>query len=341
MKEADKRARITVAYGGLVLLLSELQKDPEYKSPRRLLFALPKGGEKVPENVKAVRTKDWQRDYLQRLVDANILIKITESGQEFYQTRDMTVIAGLIADHDKYGLRLSKFLFPREAGIPPELDDEGEAEEEEPEEEVEPEKAEEPEAPEQKTLALEMGPRELKRLIQLLNDIIKDREMTLALMRGVLDQYKTVEQLALRDQEERQVDRELPNYMKNRFKDLDDRLSKIEEALNFSGRTQARVEAGIDALSKMVSSLAHNLTLAVPTNLLQELTKRLNSVLGIPEAQTLWGALSAQIRAFEQKGSLRDTLAELRVKIQDLQAVEELALKAIDSTEKIEATDGK
>ena len=155
--------------------------------------------------------------------------------------------------------------------------------------------------------------------------------MQVSLMKAVLDQYKLVEEAVTKDREERQADRELPNYIKNRFKELDSKVEKLEEAFNFSGRTLTRVDGAVNALSSMVSSLAHNLSLAVPTSLPQELTKKLRSILGLPEKQTL-------LEALESKGSLRDTLAELRVRLQDLQAVEELALKAIESSEKSEVT---
>lgn len=328
MKEADKRARITVAYGGLILLRDRVEKDPNNWCTRTHLFALPKDGEKVTENIKAMRTKSWQRDYVQRLVDAGILAKMTRAGQELYYPPDLTTITQLIDDHDNYGLRLSRFLFPREAGIPLESPEEGGDEESE---------SGGSEADEEEVVEstdggiIQMDGASVTALLRLLRTLEEGRLMHATLMKAVLDQYKLVEEGVNRDREERQADREFPSYVKNRFKELDAKMGKVEEALNFSGRTLTRMDAAVNSLSSMVSSLAHNLTLAIPTSLSQELTKKLRAVIGLPEKQTL-------LEALENKGSLRDTLAEFRVRLQDLRAVEELALKAVESSEKSEVT---
>src|SRR5262245_904786 len=126
MREADKRARITVAYSGLVMLQSQLANNARYKSTRNHLVAVPKNEAKSPEIINAVRRKDWQKDYVLRLVEAGILKKVSEGSQELYYPPDPKEIDLIIADHDKYGLRLSRFLFPREAGIPAELDEDEE-----------------------------------------------------------------------------------------------------------------------------------------------------------------------------------------------------------------------
>ena len=331
MKEADKRARITVAYGGLALLKKQLSENPNYKSTRAHLFAMPKGEEKNLEIVKALKTKDWQKDYLQRLIDAELLVKVSENGQELYYPSNIDEIGKIIEDHDNWGLRLSKFLFPREAGIPNELaeDDAEEQDDEGGLPKPEPNLAEKDDS----ESILKMSEQSVKAMVKLLGRIQELLTMNLEMMKLTAEQHKTVD-LALRgtqellekDQELTQAEQEFPRYVKNQFKELENRLSKLEESASTGARTLARLDAGITALSANLGTL-------VP---------KISSLLGLTEGQTLMSQLGPILREalgnLKQTGSIRDVLAELRAKIKDLSAVEDLAMKAVESIEQGEVT---
>lgn len=319
MKEADKRARITVAYGGLLLLRKQLSEDPNYKSTRAHLFALPKGTEKNPEIVKAVKTKDWQKDYLQRLIDAELLEKITENSQELYRALDIDEIGKIIEDHDNWGLRLSRFLFPREAGIPAELaEDEGEEEDES--ELPEPE----PLAAKDSTDAfLQMSERSVETMIRLLNRIQEQLEMNTQLMKLTADQHIIVDKALTKSQEilekeSSQAKQEFPNFVKNRFKELEDRLTSIEESTSTGARTLTRLDAGLAALATAVGSIAPTVSQRI-----EDLARHY--------AKSLFEKV-------DQVGAVRAVISELRSKLSDLSAVEDLAMKVIDTVEKGEVT---
>jgi hypothetical protein len=327
MKEADKRARITVAYGGLLLLRQQLSKDPNYRSTRAHLFAVPNDKEKSPELVRAVKTKDWQRDYIQRLVDAEILKKGSENGQDLYSA-DPDKVEVLIADHDNWGLRLSKFLFPREAGIPNELaEDDDESEDESgsdkgfaPSTTPAPEDEEGP--------ILQMGERSVTALIRLLNSVREQQEMNVSLMKHVLVQYEAVETAINREREQTkeisQAEKEFPNYVKNRLKELEAKIDKQYESLSFAAKTLARVEADIKSLPSMVSSILPSIS----------------KMLGVPEGKTLTIHVDSLMKHYlvkltgREMGTLRDLLSGLRAKIADLDAVEDLAMRTVEAIEK-------
>lgn len=318
MREADKRARILVAYGGLVLLSHRVSKDPQYKSTRAHLFAVPKDEDTSPELVKAIKTKDWQRDYIKRLIDAGLLERVVEGSQELYTLPDLREIDKIIADHDTYGLRLSRFLFPREAGIPQEL--------EEDEEVVEPtEDKSPPEGAAEQNYDLQLSGKTVERLVGLLNGLHKQQEMNVALMKGVIDQYKLVEK-ALADKSHEvldytQADKDFHNFVKNKFKDLEQRLGKQEEATGFSARTLTRLDAGISVLAAAITPI-------VP---------KLSELLGLRDGQTLLKeievALSLYFGKLSKVDSGQQVLSELRSKIKDLSAIEDLAMRAIESME--------
>lgn len=332
MKEADKRARITVAYGGLALLQQRFENDPSYRSTRLKLFAVPRDEPQDPSIIKAVRSKDWQRDYIKRLVDAGVLIKNSEDSQELYYPSAPRIVAEIIEDHDKYGLRLSKFLFPNEAGMPKELIES----EEEDSDEDEPTDLKERSAEYVKAEA-RTGPEALdgRDISRQLGALLMAQNLNTDFQRQVVLALQGVE--ARLPEAPTQSDREFYSYMKNRFKDLDARLGKIEESMHLSSRTLTRVDAGMNSLSTLVTSAIAGLK---PMDMATEAFKHIRPMLGLTEGQTLAGLLAERFKLLEGGSLLRSTLTELRAKLSDLQAIEELALKAIEASEKSEVNNG-
>ena len=126
MKDVDKRARITVALHGLILLLDEHTKNTGVHGncvTRNDLFAVPHNQKHNPDLKNAIRSRTWQKPYVKRLVDAGILAHKRIDSQDVYYPVHVPKLVDLIQDHEEpnYGLRLSQFIFPSEAGLPKEL----------------------------------------------------------------------------------------------------------------------------------------------------------------------------------------------------------------------------
>jgi hypothetical protein len=325
MKEADKRGRIVVAYNGLEKLLFLLRDDPTYKSTRSGLFAVPRGQEKVPEYHKALRTKDWQRDYVARLVEAELLEKATKDGQDFYYPSDPGAIQRIITDHDNHGLKLSKFLFPREAGIPDELlgdevEDEPVKEDSAATKELQAEKSQ---------VTVTLDPEVLEKCLGLLNHMARERNATRDVLETVASTYAGVETAINKLTEEKQIDRDFPNYMKNRVKELTEKITLLEKKLTdndnhilVANRTLARIEADQKSL---MPGFADGFGMIL-------------TALGVAKGSNLVQHIEASIKKHVGRSSnanlARDVFAQLRAKLQDLEAIDDLAMKAVESMEK-------
>lgn len=331
MKEADKRARITVAYGGLVVLQDEYSKDEDHYCTRNNLFRIPKERDDDPELVKAIRSRGWQKPYVQRLVDAGLIVKFQVDSQDVYQPADDSCIKALFADHDNLGLRLSKFLFPSEAGLPAELAPLVESEPVEVRAEV-------------KTDVQEGDTEETKFVV------VKSFDMSLMLsalreMSDVLlDTRGKIEELNKpQPQKSTQADNEVIPYMRNRMKELDSRLSAMEQALKgqhsalaLATNTLFRVDAGVQSLTSSVSATieaVHKMNSGAIAAAVHNAVQKILGFSDAPKGTTLMSFMRGALQELRGEHQLRETLAELRAKLKDLHAVEELAMRAIEETE--------
>jgi len=330
MKEADKRARIALAYGGLLRLQEYCKVNKDHKETRLHLLALD-GRDKrndSPEVIKARRSKEWQKDYVNRLVDAGILIRVHENSQDLYYPADLEVIPKILKDHDEYGLRLSKFLFPNEAGIPPELqEDEGEEKLEEENDETE--EGEVVEA--QLADVMEQMAKHIKAIASNLNVM---REAYNLQSDTLLSAIRKLDDLSLMNAPS-QSEKEFPSYVKNRFKEIDEKLDRMTERLNrtsdgvtTAGVLLSKVDAGLQALHKMTP----------------EWFQWLAGLIGLQPQETMSTLLDKKLTFYLGKltgdQALKDVLAELRTKLRDLSSIEDLALKAIEAAEGKEGQDG-
>lgn len=351
MKEVDKRARITVAYGGLVMLAKQTHKNPKAKVTRAQLFALPTDNENDPALVKAARTKSWQKGYIERLISAGLLTQVVEGGQEFYRAISDTAIAALIADHDNYGLSLSKFLFPHEAGMPPELlESEGNAEDED-EDTVtlkvlvdpqggggfadalgkafaEPKEDESEDAP--------YDPAADPSYLGAIRGLRAFVDAVDAKLNHIAEGVKVVvleAEVIRRELEQSQAEKEFVSYVKNRFKELDERLKKIENSTATTSRTLTDIDTTFQAfLISLIPNwveFGEKLNGGIVTELKSYLHQEIQPTLvnihtGI---QQLWKRLGTV-------DSAKGVLLEFRNRLGDLRAVEDLAMKVIETAEK-------
>lgn len=105
--DAQKRARAEVALNGLVYLLSV-----DEPVPRRMLFVPPSPTSTNKLQVEQALKKPWQTQFLDRLVEDNVLRRIELDGQISYELVSRQKIADIVADHRSSGLKLSKYLWP-------------------------------------------------------------------------------------------------------------------------------------------------------------------------------------------------------------------------------------
>jgi hypothetical protein len=305
MKDVDKRARQTVALGGLIMLLHEYSRNSSHSVTRNHLFAVPVGEEGDPYLTKAIHSRGWQKPYVKRLVSAKILsVKHAES-QETYYPSDVDKLLELIEDHKEpnYGLRLAQFIFPNEAGLPVELRDHGQ--DEEPGEEVE--------APSERDVpskTYRITSSEVVNLISALDRMTKE----IGVDKGVI---KT----------RLQQDSEVLLHLRNRMKELDKRLLPLEQAVSQSYQILKRVESGTDSLLATINVVQTKLELCGADHIATAITSAVNASFGFASGTTLATFMRAAIKRFDsQRG--KGALAERAIAAaDDLKAAVDLFLQ--------------
>lgn len=336
MKEAEKLARIEVVYAGLEALRINTTAVPGLKTTRANLFQPPRKRPNA-EHLKVLRKKEWQRDCIQRLVDAELLEKVVEDGQEFYVPLNAAGISELLSDHNNYGLRLSKFIFPKEAGLPQELlDKEEEAVEEPDSDEDSDEDSEESEEEDDDAAALLTKEAELVKVVgQTARCLIDQSQISIKLMQEILAQYEELNG-ATESKEETQAQKEFQSYIKNRFKEMDEKLISIDNRIINNAKVTAQLRDALASYPAIAEATLAKVTALFGFSEENNLVSVINNLLAT-HFTNLKGRLDTTLDKYLGKltnaGLVRDSLAELRLKIKDLKAVEDLAIKVIEATE--------
>ena len=108
MKDAQRRARLTILKSGLTLLMQRrvgLYRKDIFNVPEKEVDAKDKA-----TIVAEIQRSTWQKEVLTRLVKYNIL-KETPKG---YEVSDLLHLAQIITSHEEMGLRLAWFALPHE-----------------------------------------------------------------------------------------------------------------------------------------------------------------------------------------------------------------------------------
>lgn len=107
MKDAQRRARLTILKSGLILLM---QRRGLY---RKDIFNVPEKEVDARDRatvVAEIQRSTWQREVLTRLVKYNVL-KETPKG---YEVTDLLHLIQILSSHEEMGLRLAWFVLPHE-----------------------------------------------------------------------------------------------------------------------------------------------------------------------------------------------------------------------------------
>ena len=304
MKEIEKRARVTVAYGGLRNMHLACKADPQGAMSRKNMFLAPA---ELPEGMtekaltKAMMTKAWQREFLRKMVEAKMLHKSMLDGQDAYQPFDLVVIKDLLDQHDNGGLRLFQFLFPSDAGTPKEL--RGEENLPPPGTDVELESAEarggeEDLAPD----AEEIGFRTLQALssnMRVLSEAVQSIDTKLNKVLEV-------------DDEQSQVESELIPYMRNRSKEQEALLTSIKDMLAVHIKEQEKER-----------TRAQDWDQAMHTNIVAIHTM----VRALPGVQKVMEVLSNHLRLHKASDLADRAITAFKERVENLGAAEDLMLR--------------
>lgn len=109
--DAQKRARAEVALSALSYLLSV-----DGPVPRRSLFAPGTPNNKL--HIEQALKKPWQTQFLDRLVEDNVLRRVEFDGQVSYEPVSRQKLTDILADFRNSGLKLSKYLWPGSVIMP-------------------------------------------------------------------------------------------------------------------------------------------------------------------------------------------------------------------------------
>jgi len=323
MKDVDKRARIKVALAGLALLLQNCLKDKNYASTRNNLIAMPKGDEQDQAILNAIRSRTWQKPYVKRLVAAGIL---KHQDADTYQPVDLKELGALIIDHEEpnYGLRLSQFIFPSEAGLPKEL--RGDTSSEVEEEVVDSEEATEEVNDEMiviKSFDMQLMIASLQRLVE-----------------GTRDLQDEMRRLN-KAKDESQQNTEVIPYMRNRTRELNKRLDDLEvliQGLHGGNIAIASAVARIDAtVAGAVSSMrvihdkVAQLDAGAVASAVTSAVRESLGFTGAPDGTTLVMFMRETFKRFEGNTSKRAAAEKVLSTANDLAAAAELLLQNEES----------
>lgn len=124
MNELDQKARLDMALSALQLLAGE---ESGWHT-RKNMFVPPVSPGTVGKKMeaaynKAIKTRKWQNDVLERWLKDGIVEHTKEGGQDLYHAAIPGEIRRIIVDHNEDGLKLSKFVFPHLVSLPGEYTD--------------------------------------------------------------------------------------------------------------------------------------------------------------------------------------------------------------------------
>jgi hypothetical protein len=116
VKESEERARLAVAMESLLLITCPKDKGGLGGGPatRGVMMVAPGSERSNPEIYKALKSKHWQRAFLDRLVEADMFTVERKGNTDFYSTGPGVdkLVDHLFDDYkNNYGILLSKIVF--------------------------------------------------------------------------------------------------------------------------------------------------------------------------------------------------------------------------------------